>query len=956
MKKLFYLFGILTLSLAASCIREEAPKEDERLQFAEQTVRIGASDAVTDDDTKSVINIQTENFQEAYLFCFLHSTKKIAAYDSSAGNLAGQPVAIYTTSKSFNWAIPVGTPIDVWVVVNPGNLKSSFDSYLSNKNLTESDLEGVYFQCASSNALKALQTEGYGMPMSGKMNNLTLSLNQGLDVTVKRLFAKYNFSFDLSGFNDAGYDVDCISIYSSNNNTRVPFFYDGNYAGNDLTVETIDYGSEADKIALVNDQQITLYFLENCQGDKSYASSWKTVYDDFKAAGKLSELQKCSYVDFGVRVRSTATGSDETMHYRVYLGDKSGGFYSNFDVKRNYFHSVILKLSPEASPAAEYFSWKNNATLSVAPGATIAKVPFEFKYLDGTTTSEFVVYTDENCTNKIDVIQATNPIYSVNSGTINISVPSSVSIGTYYVMGGKNLTDTEKRICSVTPLMVTDPTVLGYSWNSGSTAESYIGMDRVFTLTGLQSGETITSVNPLSGTYAKYSFSGNQVTFAPGHTSQSIRVNTSAGRSLDVPVTAKSISIAATNPTLVLSLTGDPGFPGVHYVDAANPSVTLEKSAFNSQFYSSYLQLMNISISNPSSAGVALDLFRSNTSNGSDSGVYAYVYDISKGVAFSAKYGKMFVGPVNYSPISRIDINLQCKEVTVGNLVDLGAFHDFSLIPGNLDSGANTLLYRAGYSSPSIDSKYYSIPKSSIDASYVSSLSGFTASSGSLTYSVSSDNYTFTLSDDGTYHSLDAGTYIYIQAVITNSRSNTSYDAKVGYVKLHKHLAIGGIRNSLYQNRFNGVAQFASNNMGSENTRYSDWPSSAITLKNRFKPGGNLAGCVTAFSSGYSDQVGGVVVRRVESDGSDGTGHVLYTFTYSASGSYTPSGMYSTEKSYHKLNSYGGATLQAYTNYTGQDATYELIIGFYHIHDYKNIASSTNGWLQNGNTAERYTF
>lgn len=443
MKRIFLYFLAVTAVLAVSCSREATPVPEAELVFGNVAVSIGGEPLAGDSDTRSVVTLNVESFKDAYLFAFDASTKKVLTYPEHAGDLAGTgPVAVKVTSKTFNWALPVNKEMDIWVVVNAGSYSSLMDSYLADAELAESDLYGeeLMFTCQNANELKALETNGYGLPMSGRMDGVKLtSFNEGLSVTVKRLFAKYEIYFDTKGFTDEGYSVKSTYLMSSKSNTEVPFFYDEGYAQTDASkLATVDRSTETDLVTLDAGGKVTLYYLENCQGDKSGAKNWYSVYDDLGS----NAVKLCSYMEVGVNVTRASDGTDKSFAYRIYLGKTD--MKSNFDVERNYFRTIKLTLKPGGTNhIVDGFMFTNENTLSVSPGGSVT-IPFETSLEQGEI--DYVIsQTGMSVSNKN--WSSTNSAKKTRlpySGTVTLTAASNASYGTYDVTGGsesRSLTD-----------------------------------------------------------------------------------------------------------------------------------------------------------------------------------------------------------------------------------------------------------------------------------------------------------------------------------------------------------------------------------------------------------------------------------------------------------------------------------------------------------------------------------
>lgn len=435
MKKILSFLWIMATMFAVSCQKENEVK-DEPLTFSSVKVGLGEEAPSSGESTKSVISVDTENFVDAYLFAFDASTKNILKYENNS------PVAAYTTTKVFDWSLPINKAMDIWVVCNAGSgndWESVLASSLTNSNLKESDLYGsnLMFTCTNSNELKALETTGAGLPMSGKMDGVTLtSPTATLTITVKKLFAKYSIRLDPSYFIAQGYTVSTTSITSSKSNTECPFFYNGGYAQTvPSKLAIVDRQGSNDCINMDNGEYVDLYYLENMQGDKSGASKWSTVYNDLGA----SAVALCSYVEIGVNCVKDATGEDFTGLYRIYLGKTD--MKSNFDVQRNYHKRITLSISNPQEGFCFY-----TESFSVAPGSIKSGIGFEssletssnfaFRVLDGNTKNPvsgftFSISSYDNNTRPID------SQHYIKSGQLSITVDSSVPDGSYILEGGR---------------------------------------------------------------------------------------------------------------------------------------------------------------------------------------------------------------------------------------------------------------------------------------------------------------------------------------------------------------------------------------------------------------------------------------------------------------------------------------------------------------------------------------
>ncbi len=381
-KKLFVLFpAVVTLFMGC---RQEIPIETE-VDAARQrnpvfaSVPVEIKGGLDDMETKSVVTVEVENFRDAYLFAFYNDSKTICSYGEEGGDKEGAPVAIYTESKSFNWAVPIGEQIDVLAIVNaPESLRETLDSYLSNGSLKESDLTAFMFTCSSADELKALEDGGKGMPMSSMQKVKLDDFNSTMTIKVKKLFAKYNITLDCSGYESEGWSVTAARIVAARSNTSVPYFYTGDGLGYKQTdaslLAAVDTSDEGDLVDLNTrdgsfiSNPVSYYLLENCQGITQKASKWSSVASEL---GSLVSL--CSYLT--VTVYATKTGyGNRTFTYQIYLDSTAdSGLRTGFNVVRNTFRSIILKLGePQIS-----FRWTGERALAVCCGRSLTGIPYE---------------------------------------------------------------------------------------------------------------------------------------------------------------------------------------------------------------------------------------------------------------------------------------------------------------------------------------------------------------------------------------------------------------------------------------------------------------------------------------------------------------------------------------------------------------------------------------------------
>ena len=363
--KLIALF--IGASLPFSACREAGPDLPEAgTRYVDVTVTLGREDEA-EDGTRSIVDIEVEHFQKAALFAFDAKTGTILTYTPGSGGQPGEPVAAFPRQKNFSWSLPTGVSMDIYAIVNYGDLDLA--SY-ARPGLKKAELEALRFTSRNPSELKRLETEGYGMPMAGIKEGVFLtSPGDGLEIPVKKLYAKYNLWFDLSRIEQEGWHVQAMHIIVENANTEVPFFVE-NYRQDDPS-KLVEY-DRATEHDLDEIQQggsghaVTLYMLENCQGHKEGAESWKTVYKDLG----FEALRNCTYIDLSVKVNRSG-GEYQNLGYAIYLGKTD--MRSDFDIVRNLFKTIkiVLPGPDDPNPASHFFKFSGTESPSVMPGESI---------------------------------------------------------------------------------------------------------------------------------------------------------------------------------------------------------------------------------------------------------------------------------------------------------------------------------------------------------------------------------------------------------------------------------------------------------------------------------------------------------------------------------------------------------------------------------------------------------
>ena len=367
MKKTLLLISLLSLAVLPGCREAETDIDipaPSGKAVRTARVRVGFAEAP---GTKSQVTVDVEDFTEAYLFAFWAS-------GDAAGEpcmVDGRPVAVYTDSRIFDWELPVGVPIEVMAMVNAvEDVRREIDRWAHGlESYTRDELLSFTYTCSSASDLVDLQYREYNMPMTG---TVTVTLDEGnpvLTVPVKRLFAKFNITLDVSPWAEEGWTVTAARVSGARSNTEVPYFYTGEGPGFRQTdpakFAAVDGSTAADlnelnfRDAQGRSRAVTYYFLENCQGVAGTASRWNRV-----AMELGDEVSNCSYLMVYVRASRPGSGT-RAFAYRIYLDSTEGSaMNTSFNIVRNSFRSIILRLGAPQ----DGFQWTDVNTVSAAQG------------------------------------------------------------------------------------------------------------------------------------------------------------------------------------------------------------------------------------------------------------------------------------------------------------------------------------------------------------------------------------------------------------------------------------------------------------------------------------------------------------------------------------------------------------------------------------------------------------
>lgn len=182
-----------------------------------------------------------------------------------------------------------------------------------------------------------------GVPMSGCKENIMITGQKQVEISLKRTMAKISVCIDRSRlYNDVKFYVRSIRIGGCPSKVRL--FGESRITDKDdaFTVGFIKSGFDAEVLNTTDhngkSKETSLYMFENLHGNQLYgAASYKEKYfgqDDPRA-------EYCSYIELKIDYLSAShyTKPGKSLIYRFYLGDDA----CNFDVRRNtHYHITVM--------------------------------------------------------------------------------------------------------------------------------------------------------------------------------------------------------------------------------------------------------------------------------------------------------------------------------------------------------------------------------------------------------------------------------------------------------------------------------------------------------------------------------------------------------------------------------------------------------------------------------------
>ena len=330
---IYLLSSILLCVGFSSCQREIIGGGDKPLEFASFTVNLGQDVAGQDSDvaTKSIIEFDAENYKCAMLYAFYYDNGTLVCdYKQAPG-------------KSFTWDLPLRTEMDIYCLYNYGNL-SVPDGEMYTPAGTRNALDNLMFNY--SGQMTAFNATG--LPKAGithVTSSQLQSANDVLTIKVKNLFAKFNIRINASNILESGdsWNVTSVRVYNMNNSVHY-FSPSGGDAATSLASTYTDYATSADLVQFNAQNYITLYVLENMQGNKETGKdSWFQTYRYGLETGQLST---CTYASITVDITHGGAPKASYTAY-AYLNNEDAEFPSktHFNIVRNRNRSYEIQMT-----------------------------------------------------------------------------------------------------------------------------------------------------------------------------------------------------------------------------------------------------------------------------------------------------------------------------------------------------------------------------------------------------------------------------------------------------------------------------------------------------------------------------------------------------------------------------------------------------------------------------------
>lgn len=167
-----------------------------------------------------------------------------------------------------------------------------------------------------------------GIPMSGMMEDLEISGDMTLTITVQRILSKVGVIIDENELTTASYEYKGVKLRQCPSHIRpwTPGFFETQLCFEGDSATAMD-------LSLITEQEVFFYLPENCRGQLLESSDpWQKIPDNLECSEFLPYVEiAASYDNLGL--------TDDNARFRFYLGANST---NDFDVRRNHVYHVTL--------------------------------------------------------------------------------------------------------------------------------------------------------------------------------------------------------------------------------------------------------------------------------------------------------------------------------------------------------------------------------------------------------------------------------------------------------------------------------------------------------------------------------------------------------------------------------------------------------------------------------------
>lgn len=300
-KNILLAIQCLLLIVLSSCVRED-------LEVGTSYCYVGVDFSY--DQTKTSVTVDPLDIENVQLFAFSSQTGSLLYYDTNAGQLAGQPVALSTNKiNSISWCLPVGEKMDIYAVAN----WSELPLYETIDELTSSDQ--LVFTIESLEELNKMSS----LPMTSNKLFTCTGNGEKLNLMMRKYFDKYKLNLD---FGEK--DVTVKSVKVKNVNNKIHLFQNNAAKSSSDILTEFDYATQSELSGI-----ITLIVPENRQTSVNllttdFASLEEQITESFNNSDRCTSVQ--------IEFESTLVSKTNSGNFMFYFGTG----LNNYDVRGGY--------------------------------------------------------------------------------------------------------------------------------------------------------------------------------------------------------------------------------------------------------------------------------------------------------------------------------------------------------------------------------------------------------------------------------------------------------------------------------------------------------------------------------------------------------------------------------------------------------------------------------------------